>query len=701
MNTYNNSVVVKFVTKVNGNAGVLTPVTVYLTGTTTKANLFSPAGDPIDNPVFTNSTGNYTFDIEDGTYDIVINEGFLSVVRLDKQQIAAVQTQSIITASYDNLQVAKQANITTGAVITTAGYYAANDGGAGQYIVVAGGTGTDDGGSYLDMVNGNQLELIVKDSVNINQYGAISDGVTNDATTLINALLAGNIVDINKNSKIELTNSQAITFFENINSINFNTTITVDILGGIISLSNRVLMSNPTFQNLIIKGIDEGSVEATGLSQTGSAKNHAMELTVSNASLFNVGSFALITVVSGTDYIDVIRGCWEVLSKTASTVTVKNTANMSWPSMTLTSATVWPMNTILRWPVGLVGLGITSVVNSISNVVLDGSWDITVNSPSDGPADGLQVGTSPNTPETGLNESEQTNVGSVWMQRIGIVKWVNNGTQITGKLYGTDMAVCSNGWRGLQSVRNGFIGAKKSAASGNGASGYETEEGGFLLGNDSVAAGNHEQGYFAIGYGGLTCNGSRAIGNGTHGIESKNASSISADSLITELNTGRGVTTTAGNIVLGNGASCINNLSGVDTETLEGGVISAAGANDIGIVVIDEVSGALLIRPDGTVQSPQNTVIENQNLGKARTNISSLGDVNFGFDPANTGAFTDKIRMKTDGVIHPVIDGSAGIGRSNNFFNKIYGLELITKSPDGTLWVIDVDNAGAVSASLA
>ena len=44
----------------------------------------------IDNPVFTNSTGNYTFDIEDGFYDIVINEGFLSEVKIENQQIATV-----------------------------------------------------------------------------------------------------------------------------------------------------------------------------------------------------------------------------------------------------------------------------------------------------------------------------------------------------------------------------------------------------------------------------------------------------------------------------------------------------------------------------------------------------------------------------------------------------------------------------------
>lgn len=176
MNTYNNSVVVKFDTKVNGNAGVLAPVTVYLTGTETKANLFSPTGAGIDNPVFTNSTGNYTFDIEDGFYDIVINEDLLSEVRLENQQIATVVPVDAITGHYDTLQDAISSPIIVGQIITTTGYHTVNDGGAGQYIVVPQNTGTDDGGSYLDMVNGNQLELVIETPLNPKQWGAVDAG---------------------------------------------------------------------------------------------------------------------------------------------------------------------------------------------------------------------------------------------------------------------------------------------------------------------------------------------------------------------------------------------------------------------------------------------------------------------------------------------------------------------------------------------
>ncbi|MCP4954027.1 MAG: hypothetical protein GY919_00205, partial [Photobacterium aquimaris] len=80
-------------------------------------------------------------------------------------------------------------DLVIGQYITTKGYHSANDGGGANYIVVAGGTGTDDGGSYVDMANGNQLELIVSDSVNVIQFGgATTETSINNGTALTNAL---------------------------------------------------------------------------------------------------------------------------------------------------------------------------------------------------------------------------------------------------------------------------------------------------------------------------------------------------------------------------------------------------------------------------------------------------------------------------------------------------------------------------------
>ena len=60
-----------------------------------------------------------------------------------------------------------------GQLVKTKGYYTANDGGGAEYIIVASGTGTDDGVSYLDLVL-NQAELTVK-RVSSLQAGVLPD----------------------------------------------------------------------------------------------------------------------------------------------------------------------------------------------------------------------------------------------------------------------------------------------------------------------------------------------------------------------------------------------------------------------------------------------------------------------------------------------------------------------------------------------
>lgn len=92
MRTYNNSIVTKFDTNANGNAGAGKSVTVLLTGTQTLADLFDTALQPIGNPVIADDDGNYTFTIDDGTYDVVIDKGLPTEESLLQEQIANIVT---------------------------------------------------------------------------------------------------------------------------------------------------------------------------------------------------------------------------------------------------------------------------------------------------------------------------------------------------------------------------------------------------------------------------------------------------------------------------------------------------------------------------------------------------------------------------------------------------------------------------------
>jgi hypothetical protein len=180
MRTYANTVTNKFVTETNGTAGAGALVTVYTAGSAVKAPLFDVLGAAITNPLSADDEGNYAFKVADGIYDLVINEGALSETRIDRLQIAEIIGFNADTAHYSDLATAQAANLTVSAIITTAGYYATNDGGEGQYVVVAGGTGPADGGSYLNMLNGNQLELINNGDVNPKAFGAKFDSSTDD-----------------------------------------------------------------------------------------------------------------------------------------------------------------------------------------------------------------------------------------------------------------------------------------------------------------------------------------------------------------------------------------------------------------------------------------------------------------------------------------------------------------------------------------
>lgn len=213
MANYNNSVVVKFDTKENGNAGAGSSVTVYYAGTNTEADIIHDGSDPTANPLFADAEGNYSFEVNDGFYDIVINEGLLSEQKIENQQIATIISFDSATGHYESVQDAIASPIEVGEIITTAGYYNPNDGGAGQYIVVAGGTGTDDDGSYLDMTNGNQLELIVTTKITFDQFGGnVISACAFASQEDIYIIGTGNAINITSSTTIEPCEIQNVDF---------------------------------------------------------------------------------------------------------------------------------------------------------------------------------------------------------------------------------------------------------------------------------------------------------------------------------------------------------------------------------------------------------------------------------------------------------------------------------------------------------
>ena len=76
--------------------------------------------------------------------------------------------------------------LSIGDKVQTLGYYSAGDGGGNIYEIVAAGTGTADGGSFIDLtgISGQAKGLFVEGIISAKQFGAVLDGATDDSAAI-------------------------------------------------------------------------------------------------------------------------------------------------------------------------------------------------------------------------------------------------------------------------------------------------------------------------------------------------------------------------------------------------------------------------------------------------------------------------------------------------------------------------------------
>lgn len=102
--------------------------------------------------------------------------------------LVVAEGQLLIFPTVAAMETSVSAALVSGVNILTQGYKTPGDGGHGSYLVVPNGTGTEDGGLYINLSSGLQAQLIYSDSVNALQFGAAGDDITDDTTACQNAI---------------------------------------------------------------------------------------------------------------------------------------------------------------------------------------------------------------------------------------------------------------------------------------------------------------------------------------------------------------------------------------------------------------------------------------------------------------------------------------------------------------------------------
>lgn len=186
---------------VNGNAIAGAPCFVYARGTTTIVPITDAAGAPKDNPFFSAAGGLIQFSAEPGEYDLRVLSGQsdstipISIIgsagltdsgadpdetpqNSDLGSAAYTQTNEYSFVFNSVAEMVSSEKLKIGQSVKTLGYHSLGDGGGNDYEIVAAGTGTDDGGSYIDL-SGSGLQakgLFIKENVSIKQFGFTGAG---------------------------------------------------------------------------------------------------------------------------------------------------------------------------------------------------------------------------------------------------------------------------------------------------------------------------------------------------------------------------------------------------------------------------------------------------------------------------------------------------------------------------------------------
>jgi len=372
-------------------------------------------------------------------------------------------------------------------------------------------------------------------------------------------------------------------FLDNINRVWFLTPGSEIVLEGqdFNRGANFMDLDHPYLLNCIIGGrsFSKRDITATQIINSVGPFDHEVELTIQDPpGQMAVGAYLTITVTTGPHLHQCYQGVCEILAYNPATpdkVTVRVPyKDAVLPVQTSITGRYRLLTTVLTWTEGR-GIAFSNSTGMFRNMVVRGYYDPRVDSPSDGPNDGILVGQQANTHVTGNTETTQVNDCWVQLEAVAIIGWPNNGVQGKGgKCRGIDLVISNCGWRSFQIGNGGEGNVKGMVCTGGGASLLETEGGAGCVASDATLVGGLAQGAATLGSASLQISDSEILLNGTHGVDISMADVLANGVVITD-NQFSGILCDRGGRFTGDNAeSTGNNLIGNNNQ---GDVVASGG----------------------------------------------------------------------------------------------------------------------------
>lgn len=167
--------------QVNGSDLPVNNKTVNVPVPTVDSSISSSSTNPVQNKAVYNALNNKVdTSALSNYYEVSEVDGLLN----NKADISLVNKK---TYYFDNVADMLDYDLEEGDYAFTKGYYSANDGGCGEYVIVDDNTLVDNGGSIHTLNNGLRAKLIYTE-INIKQFGAYGDDTHDDTAIIQNVI---------------------------------------------------------------------------------------------------------------------------------------------------------------------------------------------------------------------------------------------------------------------------------------------------------------------------------------------------------------------------------------------------------------------------------------------------------------------------------------------------------------------------------